>query len=187
MPLPYYIHHNPVSASLCGVKGFKIRGADGFSVHTPVNCGHCKCWSDSFLPARQCMDVLNIHYERERSGLAPVCWRDGLSAAGLSGEYRLYGGLGSVSEITGEPEFGSDRSSAVFAGRPSSVCSFSGLAVGRWSLGLGFSLHLDFQVTCTKQRRTMFQRISMQQSVLTLLLSSYFAQLHSKIRPIYKK
>lgn len=150
MPLPYYIHHNPVSVSvLRGLSSEEQMALASTHLLTAAT-------ANAFLPAWQCMDVLNIHYEHERSGLAPVCWRDGLSAAGLSGEYRLYGGLGSVSEITGEPEFGSDRSSAVFVGRSSSVCSFSGLAVGRWSLGLGFSLHIDLQVTSTKQRRTMF-------------------------------
>ncbi len=36
-----------------------------------------------------------------------------------------------MSEVTGEPEFGSDRSGAVFAGGPGGVCSVSGLVVGR--------------------------------------------------------
>lgn len=48
-----------------------------------------------------------------------------------------------MSEITGESESGSDRSGAVFAGGPSGVCTSPGLAVGRGSLGLGFSQLLD--------------------------------------------
>lgn len=119
-----------MSFALSAVKGFKMRGADGFNSHTPVTPPQTL----RLLPLcfTQCMlDVLNIHYKDERSGLAPVCCRAALSAAGLSGDHRLHGGLGSVSEAAGASEFGSDRAGAVFAGGPGGVPSLSGLVVGR--------------------------------------------------------
>lgn len=148
-----------MSLVLSVVKGFRMRGADGFSNRTPVTSRELPQTLSWLFPFRftQCMlDLLNIRYEYEHSGLAPVGWCAALFAAGLSGEHGLYGGLGSVSEITGESESGSDRSGAVFAGGPGGVPSVSGLVVGRWSLDLGFSEHLDLQVTSTKQQRMIF-------------------------------
>lgn len=86
---------------------------------------HC----DSFLPASH--SACYRRDEDERSGLAPVCLRAALSAAGLSGDPGPHGGLGSVSEAAGASELGSDRSGAVFAGGPGRVPSLSGLLVGR--------------------------------------------------------